>query len=159
MRNKILIPLVLFSLFLAGCASAQMGQPERAITSEDTGGGFVAESEAPAAEPQDGFEEEMSEDRAGVQERIVIKNANISIAVASPERKMDDIAQMAESMGGFVVSSNLYHTQLDTGQEVPRANVTVRVPAERLNEALKQIETGVGQVLSKNISGEDVTRE
>jgi hypothetical protein len=92
-------------------------------------------------------------------QRIVIKNAQLSIVVANPAATMDAITRMAESMGGFVVTSNLYQLLLDNDLEVPQADITIRVPAARLTEALEQIKSGAGEVLSENVSGEDVTRE
>jgi hypothetical protein len=79
--------------------------------------------------------------------------------VKEPGEEMSKIAQMAEAMGGFVVSSNLYQSMLDSGVEVPRASITIRVPAERLTEAVGKIEADANSVLSKDESGEDVTQE
>ncbi len=97
--------------------------------------------------------------QAQTVERLVIKNASLSIVVSEPGESMAAIAKLAEDLGGFVVTSNLYQTTLESGAEVPRANITIRVPAEKLNEALTAIEADANQVLSKNESGEDVTRE
>jgi hypothetical protein len=92
-------------------------------------------------------------------ERLVIKNANLSIVVDDPEQRMNEIANMAERMGGFVVSSNLYKTALYDGTEVPAAYITVRVPAEDFVAALEQIREGAYDVPSDNQSGQDVTAE
>jgi len=109
------------------------------------------------------FEESAAEEPAMDVERIVIKNANLSIVVADPAQSMDSIAKMAESMDGFVVSSNLYKTTTNTGVEVPIANITVRVPADKLEDALEQIKAMVENpkvdILSEDISGQDVTSE
>lgn len=110
-----------------------------------------------AASGGDVFSEE---DASGEpQERIVIKNADLSIVVDDPAASIDTISALADEMGGFVVSSNLYQTQLASGIEVPQANVTIRIPAEQLQDALKAIEKGADRVISKNVSGQDVTRE
>lgn len=98
-----------------------------------------------------------------VQDRIVIKNADLSIVVADPAQCMEIITNLAEGMGGFVVSSNLYKVSTDNGMMVPQAKITVRVPAERLNDALTQIKALVEDpkvdILYENISGTDVTSE
>ena len=65
-------------------------------------------------------------------ERIVIKNANLTISVSDPSKSMVTISKMAEDMGGFVVSANVYKETLSSGAEVPRASITVRVPAEKV---------------------------
>jgi hypothetical protein len=93
-------------------------------------------------------------------ERIVIKNADLTIAVADPAESMERISSMAEDMGGYVVNANLYQTTLGSGVEVPRASVTIRVPAERLNEAMNRIKEETDQpVISENVSSQDVTQE
>ena len=52
---------------------------------------------------------------------------------------MSKISRMSETMGGFVVTSNLYKTYTENGVEVPEATITVRVPAEKLAAALDEI--------------------
>jgi hypothetical protein len=94
-----------------------------------------------------------------VQQRIVIMNAELSIVAADPLATMDAIVELAEERGGFVVSSNMYQMQLDSGLEVPRASITIRVPAEDLNDSIAEIEELATQVQSKNVSGQDITRE
>jgi hypothetical protein len=92
-------------------------------------------------------------------ERLVIQNADLSIVVIDPEAKMDEIAKMAESMGGFVVSKNVFQTTTGNNIRVPQGNITVRVPAENLDEALEKIKADAVEVQDENRSGQDVTRE
>jgi hypothetical protein len=93
-------------------------------------------------------------------ERIVIKNAELSIIVNDPAESLDRVSRMAEGMEGFVVSAHVYREKLGDGQEVLRASATIRVPAERLNEALEQIRSESSKpVLYENIDSQDVTRE
>ena len=96
-------------------------------------------------------------------ERVVIKNASISIVVDDPAIAMDQITRMSESMGGFVVHSNLYKTYVENGIEVPAADITVRVPAEQLTAALDQIKSLVSNqetdIQNETVSGEDVTKD
>jgi hypothetical protein len=93
-------------------------------------------------------------------ERIVIKNGYLTIVVADPSLSMDAIARMAEEMGGFVVTANLYHETLTNGIQAPRASITIRVPAERLNEAIEKIKAESSQPpLSEKIDSQDITSE
>jgi hypothetical protein len=92
-------------------------------------------------------------------ERLVIQNADLSIVVIDPEAKLDEIAKMAETMGGFVVSKNVYQTTTSNNIRVPAGNITVRVPAENLEAALEQIKADAVEVQNENRSGQDVTRE
>lgn len=95
-------------------------------------------------------------------ERMVIYNADMRISVEDPEVTLQAIIDMAEEAGGFVVYSNLYRTITDRGS-LPQANLTIRVPAERLNsimEAIKGLTPNPrDDVLSENVSGQDVTAE
>jgi len=115
------------------------------------------EAPAPAADfasnaAGEGFE-------AAAVERLVIQNANLSIVVIDPETKMDEIGKMAESMGGFVVSKEVYQTTTGNNIKVPEGNITIRVPAEQLEEALEQIKANAVEVQNESRSGQDVTRE
>ena len=94
---------------------------------------------------------------AGQQERLVIKNADLGITVDDPEAKIAAIASLANSLGGHVVTSNIYQSYSNSGVEVPEGNITIRVPSESLDIALEKIKTDVAEVDSENISGEDVT--
>lgn len=129
--------------------------------------------ESPAMEPEMAAEEgfAIAEERgvtSGVGEtakeieRMVIYNAEMRIAVENPEVTMQTIINMAEEAGGFVVYSNLYKTQTDRGS-LPQANLRVRVPAGRLNSIMDEIKgltpNPRDDVLSENVSGQDVTAE
>jgi hypothetical protein len=96
---------------------------------------------------------------AAAVERIVIQNADLSIVVIDPEAKMDEIGKMAEDMGGFVVSKNVFQTTTGNNIRVPEGNIMVRVPAENLEQALEQIKADAVEVQNENRSGEDVTRD
>ena len=92
-------------------------------------------------------------------ERIVIKNASLAITVDNPEESMKRISAMAEEMGGYVVSANLYQSYRSDGTQVPTASLTVRIPAERLTEAMDRIKSETElPVRSENISSDDVTQ-
>ena len=92
-------------------------------------------------------------------ERIVLKNADLRIVVTDPESKLDEIGRMAEDMGGYVVSKDVYQTTTSNNIQVPEGNITVRVPAEKLDEAVGQIKAETVEVLNETSSGQDVTRE
>jgi hypothetical protein len=133
---------------------------------------FDSAGGAPASEPEMMFEAPMEEPaadfasnaagdgfEAAAVERLVIQNADLSIVVVNPEAKMDAIGKMAEDMGGFVVSKNVFQTTTGNNIRVPEGNITVRVPAENLEEALEQIKADAVEVQNENRSGQDVTRE
>jgi hypothetical protein len=93
-------------------------------------------------------------------QRVVIKNANLTIAVTDPAKSMENVTRLAETMGGFVVNAQLSQTHLASGAEVPQATITIRVPAEKLDEALTQIKNETTRpVINQEMSSQDVTKE
>jgi hypothetical protein len=92
------------------------------------------------------------------QERLVIENADLAIVVKDPKTRMKEISDLAKEMGGFVVSSNLSE-DTSTGKEVPQGSIVIRVPSEKLDEALAKIKAGAIDVPRENRSGQDVTSQ
>jgi hypothetical protein len=158
MNKKICISLItLCALLITACAAVATPQ-----SSDSASGARVMV--APSAPRPAG--ESVSKDigsTANTVDRIVIKNASLSLAVVDPGASMKTIANMAEGMGGFVVSSNVYKTTSSDGAEHPAADITVRVPADKLDAALTQIKALVPDaktdILNENVSGQDVTKE
>ncbi len=157
---KRLLLLGLISLLLTACGSSPFNQTmSESIPPQGKNADFGGEAYAPEAEVSYEPSRSSSLTDGGQEGRLVIKNASLSIVVEDPSATMDAISQMADEMGGFVVSSNLYQTRTDRGLEVPEANITIRVPAERLDQALQVIKSGAGDILSETVTGEDVTQE
>jgi uncharacterized protein YihD (DUF1040 family) len=101
---------------------------------------------------------------AGVESvQMIMMNASLSIAVDDPAATLSDVQKLAKGMGGYTVSSNLYKSYTSSGVEVPQANLIIRVPAERLDEAMQKIKDMTGDpkkyTLNESISGQDVTKE
>jgi hypothetical protein len=162
-QKTIYLFILIIMLLLAACSPAASYSAE-SVAYGDTGGGYAEEGmafEAPAAQPsaRDYDESAANTDTAGDVDRLVIKNAELEIAVEDPLVNMDAVVSLAEELGGYVVSSNLYYRTLESGVEVPQGYVTIRVPAERFEEALDAIKVGAGRVLTENVSGQDVTQE
>jgi hypothetical protein len=155
--RKTLLVLSLVTILLAACASGRSAEvvgyaPQRMEASDN----FAADLEySQEAASYDGQSLQVQE----TQIRMVIKNASLSIVVEQPAVTMGLISSLAEDLGGYVVSSNLYRIQMDSGLEIPQASITIRVPAESLDQALDEIKSGAGEVLSEIVSGQDVTQE
>jgi hypothetical protein len=151
MLSKIITFLIGSTLLLTACAGA--ASPESVVMEK-----VVEVAEAPAAEAGRSFDMDANQSEAASVERLVIKNAQLRIVVSDPAVSMDRISRLAEEFGGYVVSANLYQTQISSGLEVPQANITIRIPAERLDEALQRVKQETDQpVLSENISSQDIT--
>lgn len=165
---RLVILIIAMGMLLGACGGAYApDEPPEAVYLEREVGVDSAASLMSA--PMEMQAEEMGyDDEYGVvtyvntqsAERLVIKNADLTVVVSDPSGSMDAIARMAEEMGGFVVSANLYHVEMEGGLRVPHASISIRVPAEHLNEALDRIKGESDQdPLSESISSQDVTSE
>jgi major membrane immunogen (membrane-anchored lipoprotein) len=161
--KKILIFIIIAAALLVTACGSRAAAPEAPVMDvlPSSGGAPAVEQDMFAPEPA--FEESTSNSGSGASaaaiERIVIKNADLAIVVSDVQGRMEAIQSMAEGMGGFVVSSNLYQSYTSDNIEVPEATITVRVPAEKLTEALDKIKKDVVEVQSETVSGQDVTAE
>ena len=127
------------------------------------GGGTAPQMEMPAAEAPamdssvPGAVDLFNTGNVQTEERLVIENADLAIVVKDPKARMAEITALANEFGGFVVSSNLYQSFTSFGKEVPEATIVIRVPSERLDEALTRIKEGAVEIDYENRSGQDVT--
>ena len=155
---------VVATLILSACG-AMASAPQRSYDYAEPAAApemiFEAPAEEFAPEPAADFASNAAGGgfEAAAVERLVIQNADLSIVVIDPEAKMDEIGKMAESMGGFVVTKEVYQTFTSNNIKVPEGNITVRVPAEKLEQALEQIKADAVEVQNETRSGQDVTRE
>jgi len=171
MKRTLFIILSVVAVFLViGISFTRMAFGREALSngvSRDLGfggGGASPALEAPAAQapvPESsvsGGQDAFNSTGQAAQERLVIENADLAIVVADPKARMKEISDLAQEMDGFVVSSNLYQ-DTSTGKEVPQANIVIRVPSEKLDEALAKIKEGAIDVPRENRSGQDVTSQ
>jgi len=86
------------------------------------------------------------------EERMTIQESNLSLVVSDVPGTADTIVSYAESVGGFMVSSSV-----SRAGESPTATVVVRVPSDRLREAVGHLRTLAVKVSSENLQGTDVT--
>lgn len=172
MKRTLFIILAVVAIFLIIGISFTLMSSRRsantAVTSRDFAYGFGGAGsppmEAPAAqEPAvdssaTGFEEGYKNETGQVApDRLVIQNADLAIVVTDPRARMAEINALANEFGGYVVSSNLYQSYTSFGKEVPEATIVIRVPAERLDEALTRIKEDAVDIQHENRSGQDVT--
>ena len=164
--------------FLTACAGMSQGDSNSAYTSNANsapefanitsntarpissggGGGGGEEKQTVAANPVSAQISERNIEAASVVERKIVRNAELSLETALPEEAQQKIATVAQSKGGFVVestqsSSNARAATRDT------VTMTVRVPAEKFNEALDEIRRAATRVIVETVKGEDVTEE
>jgi hypothetical protein len=174
MKRKSLLIIAIASMFiLASCASATRSA-DYALTEGgyDSMKGATGEMmyEAPSAPAEYQSLESDTSATGGIAnatadtvEQMIIKNASLNILVDDPMKTLADVMELASDMGGFTVTSNSYQTYTASGDQMPEASITVRVPADKLNDALEEIKGMTGDakqyVTYESVSGEDVTQE
>ena len=156
------VPLALAAVGLAACASAARSEGE--VVFSEPAVGMVAPAPAEFVEEEAVADFSRGrDDFAGdvaAADRVVIRSANMMIVVPEPSASVQEIADLAKEMGGFVVSSNVFQTFFsEANVSADRASITIRVPSERLDEALSAIRDSATEVRSENVSGQDVTQE
>ena len=170
MYKRSLVLILIFAFLISGCS----GKATLDAGTRNQGGAPSA-GEAPAQPPaapgltgKNAYEQSNVSDTAAGStqagaDRLVIRNATLTIVVTDPFKAKDTISALAGEMGGFVVSSNTYKVPLDGGGEAPEATITIRVLAEKLDDSLQRIKALVKNpetdVLAENTTGQDVTKE
>lgn len=93
-------------------------------------------------------------------DRKIIRNANLTLEVASPSDIQPKIVSIAESHQGFVVTSEATQRTADdkTKPEIT-VNLIVRVPASQFNQVMEEIRAVGLRKIQEKVTGQDVTEE
>lgn len=159
-RTRGMTATALALLLLAGCSgagdeAAETAAPDAAVEYEADSGG-EAEGEAPADSAGDaGGDGETALPVAATLGRRVIRTATIELQDADPGAVADEVTRVVERAGGFVATADLHRD--DDG--VLNGSVTVRVPSERLEPTLDQLEALADNAPLRRIEEQDVTVE
>lgn len=87
-------------------------------------------------------------------DRKIIKNAFLIFESDKPEENVRSITQLVTKNQGYVISNN--QSKLDNVSEF---KITFKVPFQRFDAVLLEIEKSGGIMTSKNVSSDDVTEE
>ncbi len=100
---------------------------------------------------------------AGVSNRLIVKNAELSIIVDDPAETTAAMSAYAAEKGGYVVTSSIKTRMSQLGIPQRYAIITFRVPADVLDDALvfirAQVDDQVKDIISEEVTGKDVTEE
>jgi hypothetical protein len=127
-------------------ASAQ--QEKRALS--DTGSASMATGSVSAEEdaPTPAAEE------AATIDRKLVRTGALALTVTSPAASAEQIRRMAEGLGGYLESEQIGGTK-----DAPTADLTIRVPAARFEDARTAIRKVAARVESESTNATDVTRQ
>ena len=114
----------------------------------------VPASQPPAAAPSGdellpSFDEVQSS--VASQNRIIVRTVGMDLVVDNVADKVDRIASLAQELGGWAVSSDR--------SAIHRGQVSVRVPAQQLDDAVQRIRSLAIRVEAESSTSQDVTDE
>ncbi len=149
MKHLLLLGLLLALLIPSACAATREEAEER---TRDAQPGAAQ----PDANSLDTDEADQGYVTAGeVVERMIIYSAQLSLSVDMPRETQSNVIELVNRLGGYVNSSESY----TTGDDLLNINMTVRVPAERFDEAMATLREMGREVTHESIQSEDVTQE
>jgi len=93
-------------------------------------------------------------------DRKIIRDADLTIEVSSTTEAQQRITSIAETNGGFVVTSEAKQKEnSDPAKRTLDIKLIIRVPSTQFNSALQQIESLATNMPQRNVTGQDVTEE
>jgi hypothetical protein len=142
---KVSIPilLILGLVLISGCAgSATPSIPDK---------GEEEERAVPAAD--DGGQHD-SENGEPTEDRKIVKTGYMTLEVEDIAETIDEIAEMADELNGYVVSS--YKHEYERGVS---GRIIIRVPSEKFEEAFERLRQLAVAVPYETTTAKDVTEE
>lgn len=88
------------------------------------------------------------------EERMIIRTGEMSLVVEDVVKARDEIAGLAVSLDGYVVSS-----RISGEEEGMRGNIAIRVPDEKFEQAFSELRNMAVRVKSESTGSRDVTEE
>ncbi|MSQ37403.1 MAG: DUF4349 domain-containing protein [Chloroflexi bacterium] len=164
-RSNAVPAFVLAALLLGACSGSAFSTSE--IAPAPPLGGFAVDAArgapttiaekgqvaaAPAPQPAGVAGQPIPVPLAFESDRALILTASVALQAKDPWQISDRAQAVAIALGGDVIGL----PQAGSGDK-PSATLTLRVPAARFNDALRQLRDLDAEVLSSNVDGKDVT--
>lgn len=89
-------------------------------------------------------------------QRKLIKNVDLEVETEAFDGLLETVERKTESLGGYVEARYSYYGSSRNEYNNKNANLTIRIPAEKLNEFLSDVSEN-GNIISQNESVTDVT--
>ena len=154
-KNRLILIGVVLAVVLTGivgCAEGEMSPPSR----------FPAPTPAPGAAPRVEFLQSDAQDKDegwpagdnGLSERMIVRTGTLSLVVEDITESLDALSEVAAALDGYVVSSQRWGKDEDS-----KGAISIRVPADRYDEALDLLRGLAMEVTSESTESRDVTEE
>lgn len=149
MKKKRLFALLLVVLLLTGCG---------AKSTDAANGAAAAQVEEVYYEAADSISlnTSASASESGNVEQKLIKRVSMNAETEDLDALLAQLSQKISDLGGYVEYQELYNGSSYSSYRYRSANLTIRIPADKLGEFTEQVQ-GVSNVVSYNESQDDVT--
>lgn len=143
---------------MGGMTGAAVGMPAPAFDMAQTEAGstmsvdsdrVMKSSVMPPFPGNDGF--------VAGEDRAIVKTANISAIVEDVRKAVDETTALAKAANGYVTSTNI--SDANANQTNLMAYLTLRVPADSLDDTLAKIRGLSTQITNENITASDQTKQ
>jgi len=163
----LLLALLSFSLSCSGGGSAEQANRSETTVAAQPAAEQDAKDPAKTAPVYDAQQQKVALtqlDKEGSSteafERKIIRNAEITMEVSSTTDTQHRVASIAETNGGFVVTSEAKQREsVDPAQRTLDIKLVVRVPSPQFGVAFDEIKKLASNTPQENVSGQDVTEE
>lgn len=147
----LLLALLMLAAVLSGCGA-----------SSSTEAMDMAEVEMPKAEaaPEEEILYSSTADSAtgsiDTQNQKLIKKVYIDAETEDMDTLLTQVTEQIQALGGYIESQEIYNGSSYSSYRYQNANMTIRIPAEKLDSFVSQVK-GVSNVVNYNETTDDVT--
>ncbi len=165
--KRTLLAYIFVALLLSGCGASSKGTGVMEAASDTAAasavqensyadaGGYAMESTA-EAEEMDMTAEGGSSPQVQSTQRKLIRNVTLEVETETFEDLLANVKKRTEQFGGYIEESYAYNGSTYYGKSNRNANLTIRIPAQKLDEFLTMVSEN-SNVISQNESVTDVT--
>ena len=155
MKRTVAIAILLLCVVLAAGCAARPASPERLVSNEKAAGEMPVPSSEGRA-PADSSVADYGE--SGDSQRMIIYTTDLILVVEDTAGTIDAIKSLVTSYEGYLSNSRSWYEGPPEKEQL-HARLTVRVPAESLDQVMAQLKGLAVKVKAENMSGQDVTEE
>jgi hypothetical protein len=151
--QELLAPAATQALYQSA-PSSDGAQPEQ--QTKDAGGGPTSNMPGTNVVVQTGADALTS---AQTSDRMVIKNAEVRLLVEDTDDAINRMLQVVGDTDSYIISSRAWYQPGPDGKNYKYATVTIGVPVDQFETAMRRLRATAMRVLDENASGQDVSDE
>ena len=150
-----LVTLCMLAALLAGCGGASKSTQafDAAAPAEAANGAYY---DMESAKSEDGGLTGDTDSTVLPEGRKWIITVNMSAETEDLDALMEALNGKISGLGGYVEDQDSYNGSMYSSRRYRSASLTVRIPAERVDEFTEEM-SGIANVVSTNLSREDIT--